>query len=220
MFKLFRKKKVTIDSIKIPKFGLKEVENTKEEQAFVNQEQTLVLLKNFFDLEPDLPTIKDIDFLRKFYRELIAPNGGALIEVDLLQLKGFATVKTIFKFPMDPKGMAYVGSITIPFENYSYVVKVQAAEVGMTGMRDAVILDKLMGTKEVFIGDDDEIKNWFSDPYDSEITNPGLRNKSDARQYDAEFPEHPLSLVRKMLDNIEQEIVFDTKLTEIAKFDK
>jgi hypothetical protein len=219
MFKFFRKKKVTIDSIKVPNFGWESLENTKGEQAFVNPEQTTVLVINFFDLKPDLPTIKDIDFLRKFYRELIAPNGGALIEVDLLQLKGFAAVKTIFKFPMETRGMAYVASITIPFEDYSYVIKIQAPEVGVTGMRDAVILDRLMGTEEVFL-ENDELQNWFSDPYDSEIKSSGIRNKSDARQYDAEFPDHPLSRVREIFSIIESKIEFDTELTKIAKFDK
>ncbi len=47
--------------------------------------------------------------------------------------------------------MAYIASITIPFENCSYVVKIQADEIGITGMRDALILDRLHKAGEVEI---------------------------------------------------------------------
>ena len=57
-------------------------------------------------------------------------------------------IKTIFKFPQDPTGMTYLGSYTIPFKKYSYVIKIQAPELGVTGMRDSIIAAKFLATNE------------------------------------------------------------------------
>jgi hypothetical protein len=59
--------------------------------------------------------------------------------------------------------MIYIASITIPFENCSFVIKIQANEVDVTGIRDSAILGKLMASGEVEFGDEGLI-NWFAIP--------------------------------------------------------
>ncbi|KXX69333.1 hypothetical protein [Flammeovirga sp. SJP92] len=219
MMKLFNRKKININSISIPDFGWTLVEDQKGIKQWVNPEQTIALSLNFFDFEPDLPTINQIDELRSFYRNQIVSYNGGLIEVNNIQLKEYKAVKTIFKLPQEPTGMTYIASFTIPFEKYSYVVKIQAPEVGVTGMRDSVIATKLMNENQISIGENG-YEGWFKDPYDLSFNQGTMMNKSEEKQYDIEFPEHPLSQARKILDIIASEISFSAELEKIKKFEK
>jgi hypothetical protein len=106
--------------------------------------------------------------------------------------------------------MAYIASITIPFENCSYVVKIQADEIGITGMRDALILDRLHKAGEVEI-EEENIKNWFEDPYDPDFRQGTLMNQSELEKYDPEFPEHPLSVARSLIRSTAETIIFKKK---------
>ena len=88
--------------------------------------------------------------------------------------------RTIFKFPMSPSGIAYIGSVTLPFRDYSYVIKIQAAEVGVTGMRETIVADKLIREKKITI-DDNGYEGWVRDPYDPLITEGILMSLSDPK---------------------------------------
>lgn len=217
--KLFNRKKANIDLIFIPNFEWLVQKGQKNVKVWINPEETVALSLHFFDLVPDLPSIKDVNILRDFYRENISQNSGALVKVDMIELKGFTTVKTIFKFPQDPTGMTYLASLTIPFANYSYVIKIQAAEVGITGMRDSLVLSEFMADDKVSL-EDDKIVGWFADPYDDSIKEGLLMNKSEQEIYDSQFPEHPLSQARGLLKQIEEEIEFNEKLEKLDKFEK
>lgn len=219
MIKLFRRNKITIKSISIPDFGWNLEKNNSGIIQWINAEQTMALSVNFFDLQPDIPTSKNIEVLRDFYRTQIAAANGGLVEVELIQLNGIDVVRTIFKIPQEPSGMTYLASLTIPFKNYSYVVKIQAPEVGATGMRDSSIAMKLMSKGEISIGEEG-YEGWAADPYDSEFKVGALMNKSEAVEYDEQFPNHPLSQVRQLLPKLEQEIHFSEAVLKTDKFKK
>lgn len=228
MFNFFKKRKpvekpantnpVNINSISIPTFGWDIVEKNDGEIVWVNPEQSALISIYFFNIPPDLPTIKDIDALRSFHRS-VADSGGGIIEVSTFNLKGFPSVKTIFKFPQPEKGMSYLASVTIPFENCSFVIKTQAVEVGTTGIRDAFVLDKFLESGEVTF-DDNGLKNWFEDPYDPTFKEGTPMNKSEKEEYDAEFPEHPLTKVRNMINQAIEEVVFRDELKDLPIFNK
>lgn len=210
----FRRNQVDINSITFPTFGWNKVQETAEIKQWMNPEQTLSLSVNFFKIKPDLPTVQDIQFLRKFYRDqLIAANGG-LIQVDLIQLDDYKVVQTIFKIKQEPTGMTYLASLTIPFKNYSYVIKITAPELGMTGMRDTVI------SARWFEDPNNDNQSWMADPYDPMVSEGVPMNKSEEEQYDAQFPNHPLSQARKLLKAIEAEVVFSQKFQKVKKFKK
>ena len=219
MIKLFKKNKVNINSISIPKLDWNLDKNDKKIKQWINPEQTVALSVNFFELKPDLPTISNIANLRDFYRDQITAHNGGLVEVDKINLKGYDLIRTIFKIPQEPTGMTYIASLTIPFENYSYVVKIQAPEFGTTGMRDNVVAMKLLNEGKISIGDNG-YEGWFNDPYDSEIKEGVLMNISEEKKYDADFPNHPLTQARILLDKIESEIKFGDELEKIGKFKK
>lgn len=219
MLNFFNRKKVNIHSISIPDFGWEKGKDDKGIKQWIHPEQAIAVSINFFDAKPDIPTTKDIHSLRAFYRNQIATHNGGLVQVDFIDLKGYKAIKTIFKIPQKPSGMVYLASFTIPFEKCSYVIKIQAPEEGMTGMRDSIIAQKLMKENKISIGDHGYV-GWFKDPYGLEINENNLMNKSEEERYDIEFPEHPLSLARNLLQQIESEIEFESSLEKINKFKK
>lgn len=217
MFSLFKKPKATINSISIPNFGWEQVKNDAEIQQWINPEQSIALSINFFDLKPDLPTATNVDLLRNFYRDQLVAHNGGLIETNLISLKSYSLIKTIFKIPQQPTGMTYLASLTIPFKKCSYVVKIQAVEVGATGMRDTVVSTQLLTEGKIDLGGDD-FEGWFADPYDPSIKEGTPMNLSEDIAYDAMFPKHPLSQARSLLSKIESQIIFADELAKYKRF--
>jgi hypothetical protein len=110
------------------------------------------------DIEADLESIEEV---RDFYRKACASAGQAIIEVDTLTVDDCPAVRTMVKVPQQPSGMTYVGAITLPFRDFSYVVKVQCPEAGTTGVRDAIILDRMLAAGRVRIGESGKMVGWM-----------------------------------------------------------
>ena len=91
---------------------------------------------HLFLRQPDLPSPLRAQSLRDLYRAQLAAAGGGIVEVELENFEALPNVRAIFKFPQKPSGMSYLASLTLPFRNFSYVLKVQCEEAGMTGVRD------------------------------------------------------------------------------------
>lgn len=219
MFSLFKKNKANIKSIEVPDFGWQKVNESDAIIQWINPEETVGVSINFFDLAPDLPTITDLDALRRYYRQSIAAVHGGIIAIDILELKNIPTVSTIFKIPQQPSGITYLAAVTIPFENCSYVVKVQCAEWGTTGIRDAVIGQKLLANGTVTVGANG-YENWFSDPYDDTFQGGTLMNQSEQSIYDKEFPDHPLTQARIIVEQLSKGLIFKPELEQLNPFTK
>lgn len=219
MFSFFKKSHVSIRSVVIPTFGWQEIESNPAVIKWLSPNQDAILSINFFNLKPDLPTIKNDKVIRDFYRAQLAPANGGLVQVDIVDIKGIAGVKSIFKIKQQDAPMVYLASITLPFENYSFVIKIQAIESGITGMRDAVILNKLIASGEVQIKGQ-ETEGWFADPYDDSHCCGILMNKSEQQLYDSDFPDHPLSVNRSLIEQIQKDIFFEPEIFKISKFNR
>ena len=219
MFSLFKRKKISISSISIADFGWTMTKDGKSVIQWINPEQTIAVSINFFEIPPDIPTITNIDILRKFYRDSISKVHGGLIEVELSKKDKISFIKTIFKLPQEHTGMTYIASLTIPFETCSFVLKVQAAEIGATGIREALIADRLISTNIISLGDDG-YSNWSVDPYDNDFKGGALMNKSEHYIYDSEFPNHPLTQARHLITQIENGIQWKPELETLSAFDK
>jgi hypothetical protein len=217
MFNLFRSKKTNIDAITIPDFGWEARKDEASVKLWVNAEHPIALSLNFFDQKPDIPTLTDIAALRSFYRTMALQAHGGIIEVTLIDLQGYAAVKTVLKIPQEQKGTTYLVSLTIPFRACSFVVKVQAMEVDATNMRGTLVLDQLMETGLVKLTDNG-LEGWNMDPYDPHFREGRLMNLSERQGYDAQFPEHPLSLARGYMDLVLAEMRFATTLEKVARF--
>jgi hypothetical protein len=164
-----------------------------------------------YPIPPDIGAdLNDIESIRFRYRQLANEVGFGIIEVETVIVNDCKAVRTLFKAAQQPTGRTYVGSLTFPFRDFSYVLKVQCAEFGTTGIRDSLILDTMMGSGEVEIDmESDRITGWLDDPYNPREIEPMTRNKSERPEYDAQFPDHPLSRARWVLNHLEQSVNID-----------
>lgn len=174
---------------------------------------------NYFNIPPDLPTMQDVDVLRNMYRSQVSEAQAGIVEAEIKTIGGFQAVRLIIKMSMGNFGMFYLGSLTFPFENCSYVLKIEHSEQGATGVREAIIGNELMASGQVTITDDG-FEGWAKDPYQADFKGGLLMNLSEAEKYDERFPDHPLSLVRKELDYMEKHLMFHPDLAQIPSFSK
>lgn len=159
-----------------------------------------------FNRIPDIAAdIADAGALRAFYRTTAESNGLAMIEVDSTQVAGLSAVRTILKARLQPRGFAFIGSFTLPFADRSYVLKVQGIERGITGAREAAVLLIQEQPVEADEGTG-KLIGWEQDPYDTAHRGPFMRNRADDEKYDATFPDHPLSRVRRHLQQLSEEL--------------
>ena len=148
--------------------------------------------------------------LRAFYRRLADPAGLGIIEIDTVTVADCLAIRTIFKAAPASGGRVYLGGLTFPFRDFSYVLKSQCEERGPTGMRDTVVYMQMMESGETGIDEATEtMTGWLDDPYNPFEKGPMTRNKSERREYDAQFPQHPLSRLRRVIDHLERTVVID-----------
>ena len=92
--------------------------------------------------------------------------------------------------------MQYNLTMHMDINEYALNIQVFCDEVGMTGMRESVIIEKLINEGVVKMPN---MEGWFKDPYDSEFRNGILMNMSELQEYDTMFPNHPLSILRNIV---------------------
>lgn len=181
---------------------------------WIHPEEPVDVWVQFFGMRPDLPTRKDLPALRAFYRQRMAANGGGIVAIEAATIASLSAVHTLFKYPQDPKGVAYVGSFIIPFRDCSYVLKVQALDRGITEAREAVVMQQLLEAEKI----DADGSGWAQDPYESSFQEGALLNLAEAEAYDAQFPKHPLSLVRHHLRLLADNCQADPILQSLPSF--
>ena len=173
----------------------------------------------YFDLPPDIPVaLGAIDELRRFFRMLVTDAGGGLVELDVVTLDGLPSIRQIVKLPQPGGGMTYVGTYTIPRLSFSYVVKLQCEERGVTGLRESAILDQALAQGRVALSKDEGMTGWAADPYDPEFEAEVLRNQAEDERYDKDFPDHPLSRLRRGLRDVATSVSFAESIKSAADF--
>jgi hypothetical protein len=211
--------RTSIQSLQFDTSGWTVEQETPDVIKWTNDKSQFLSL-HFFAKKPDIPcALERMDTLRAAYRQGLSQSSGALISADRVVNNGLECVQLIFKTPRQPHGMVYVGSLTFPFADCSYVAKIQCAEFGTSGVRDSFVLDAMLKDGSVSVNPiTKEIEGWSADPYDPQFTAPLLRNRSDDRQYDAQFPDHPLTAVRQILTGILRSVGADDALMAADKF--
>jgi hypothetical protein len=157
----------------------------------------------FFPIPPDLPmNACSEEELCQFFSSMMDGTESKLVELHLIAVDGQPSVQSIIKSPQQPTGMTYVGSIIVPFRDFSFVVKVQCQERGMTGMREAMIL----------------IEIWAKGGEDRDASGLPVGFSPDDPKYDAKFPLHPLSRLRAVLRHIEKSMRLDATVKQLPSF--
>ena len=155
----------------------------------------------FFGLPPDLPKNQlTIDTFIYQYLDIIGENA---VEAGIESVAEIPAVRAIGKMAQETTGMAYVGSYTFPFRDFSYVIKIQCEEQGMTGIRETILFDKLISKGEITLDDSGNIVGEFL---------------TDNAIYDDEFPDHPLSRCRRGLHLIKSSITVTEQVRQHPLF--
>lgn len=192
----------TLDSIKLD-LSSWVLDQREEFMAVWTDDDGDVLALNFFPLPPDVPTNVDLVRLRDDFRQKTAAQGAGIIEVDAAEVDGIDCIWLILKARPASTGALFQGSCIIPRQDFSFVVRVQGREAGEGGPRDATVMQATLPRAES--GDArggtpaGRIEGWFKDPYDERFDATALRTLADDEKYDAQFPGHALSRVRRKL---------------------
>jgi len=164
---------------------------------------------NYFDQVPDLPAaLDDIASLRHGLAHLTS-EVGCLVEAHVVHLGPVPTLLQIVKLPIpnQPSGQAFLASFTVVKANASAVLKFQAVEQGMTGMREAVLMAQ--------VGFD----NWFQPhPYAPEVQGKLPFHVGDDPRFDAQFPQHPLSRARAWAHHVARTGQVDPRFAALPDF--
>ena len=210
---------ISLDAIKFHLPEAAQLEHTDEKTMVWELASGDVIALYLFPIPPDIAApLDDIDGLRNFYRSIATAANLGIIEIDMLLASGQGVVKTIFKVPQTPSGMLYLGTLTIPFRDFSYVIKCQYAETGVTGIRDSCVLQQMLANHELAFNEQGEMPGWMRDPYDEKIQSPVMMNCAEEAKYDREFPDHPLSRVRVVLDEILASLRFDADMSQYPPY--
>lgn len=95
-------------------------------------------------------------------------------------------------------GNTYTMNMNIRIGNSIQFVNCDFREVGTTGMRENIVFPVLMNKGKV----DSDFKGWEKDPYDPDFKKGFLMNKSEKKTFDEQFPDHPLSELRRLAEYI------------------
>ncbi len=210
----------SINSIAFDLPDCRELEASPEQIDWIVEASKAFLTLHYFAKAPDLPApLTNIELIRDAYRQQAAQAGGGVISIEPLEIQKLLLLELIFKFPQEPQGMTYIGSLTLPFAALSYVIKIQCEELGVTGLREALIVNQFMESGQLALdAEKGVVLGWAADPYKKDYQGPCLRNRAEAEIYDRDFPEHPLSRLRDLLSKIKSTLKFDKELYSLKAF--
>lgn len=194
-----KEEKGGIHAVTFSDFGWKKRQETAYEISWEHPSYPAILSVNYIDVSPDISYDSPVESLRDLYRWMAGMRETGIIKVDAAEIGNIRYIETIMKHPRAEGGVQYIGALTIPFDDESYVIRVQAIEKGDTGFREATIASQLLASGLISIDANGVTIGWNADPYDPNLSEGFLMNRSEDEQYDVQFPEHPLTIIRTKL---------------------
>ncbi len=163
------------------------------------------LIVRFIEAPPDIPAdAGSVEDLVAFYRHLLGDSGGRLVEVRVVDAVGCRAVRTLLSVPQQPSGRTYIGSLTLPFRDFSFVIKCQCAEGGPTGLKAALLFDRSRAANEPMTVEGGRFHI------------PGF--DVDDPKHDAEFPHDPVARARRVLDHVARSLVVAAEVRQLPGF--
>ncbi|MBO4481105.1 MAG: hypothetical protein J5719_00955 [Bacteroidales bacterium] len=125
-------------------------------------------------------------------------DNQALIEVkNGWTSNGQKIIHSIVKTHMSPAGVNYFVRANVFEKDTIFEIRATFEETGLTGQRDATILEL---AREQGVVSMEDPSSWMFDPYDPSLKRPYLMNLSEQEQFDEYFPEHPLTQARRFVN--------------------
>jgi hypothetical protein len=160
--------------------------------------------------EDDVPRLADVTNLRHAARALAEENGGGLIEAEPVVTAAFGTGGRLIYKRLRGRCYSFTGMLWFAVDGHWPLWTSVYGEGGLSGIREAVVTAQLMSSGRLTAGTYES--GWAADPYDASycgVDRSCLRFLSDAPEYDAQFPAHPLTRVRAVLDALSRELTID-----------
>ena len=98
----------------------------------------------------------------------------------------------------------------VSLERIPLVCTIVAGEHGTTGVREAIVTATLVEQGKLTL--EEYRRSWAQDPYEpayAGVDPSVLRSVSDDKVYDEQFPDHPLTKVRRVLSMLPANIQLD-----------
>jgi hypothetical protein len=128
-------------SIRFQTSGLNVRKDEPDRQLWLNPFNDVLELRAFA-LAPDIPvSLRDARALRAFYDAGAATQNAEVVELEVRDVRGVPSIWLVLTQPVKPRGTQYVGSLTLPFAQGSFVMKMQAIEVLTVRESDDPTLD-------------------------------------------------------------------------------
>jgi hypothetical protein len=181
-----------------PLEGWSEVEQTQQMKVWQDVDGDALSFAR--DVTFGFPDLSDENAVRRRCRELAQDAKAGLVQADVVATPDGPAVMFIYK-RLDMPAFVFTGMLVVaPASTSSSVWTIVARERGTTGVREALITANLMAQGK--LTPESHKKSWTKDPYDPEysgVDRRTLRYLSDDESYDSQFPQHPLSKVRRQL---------------------
>ena len=191
MFKSFFKKKVSLADIDVRDLPYEGISNNAKVWRTPYGD---AIGAYFFNVTPDCPRdLSKSEALHEFYSKQLDAVNGDVVEVTSSLIGNIPVIALIVKVPQEPSGMTYLSSVTIACKKFSFVVKSQCQEHGVTGMRETALFAK----NDLEMGEDFDF---------------------DSSEFDKDFPEHPVSRARVIRDIILSNIELEESITSSEPF--
>jgi hypothetical protein len=136
-------------------------------------------------------------------RNVAGGQQGGLVELKTVHCAKNKAVRFIYK-RLQGLGYVFTGMFFVRTASGPVVWTIVDGERGMTGVREAVVTARLIESRALNTRED--LENFLApDPYD--VASLGVDSRvrcfaSDSEEYDSLFLDHPLSNVRRVLDDL------------------
>ena len=190
--------------VRLPIPGWSECPQAGDIRSWLNNDQEAITLTVHTRSYPSLERGEELE-IRNWTREFAKVRGGGLIEVRTRHLEASFILKTL-KMP----AYFYTGLLLKRTSDMWVIWTTTACELGTTGVREAVVTAALMN--EGKLAPQDYELRWAQDPYEPAyrgVDKSVLRFMSDDEAYDEQFPQHPLSKVRRVLATLSSDVKYD-----------
>jgi tetratricopeptide (TPR) repeat protein len=157
----------------------------------------------------NMPELGNLDAMRRYYRDRMRRARAAVISCDCIRIGDLHGLKTILKAPAgNGRAMSYTAELLVSIRDRVVALIVSGIEFAITGIREAAVLQELAKSgspQQLEQLNRSEIPlEWKFERYE-----PGTRGEfayllSDDEGYDQRFPWHPLTVVRRRMNWLEQ----------------
>ena len=153
-------------------------------------------------LQNGLPSLSDEDAVRRYCRKLAESGKAGLVEAGTAATAMGSAIKLIYK-KLEIPAFRFTGMLIVFLPKATCIWTIVAGEHGTTGVREALVTAGLLNEGKLTV--ESYEASWAQDPYDSSycaVDRSTLRYLSDDEAYDQQFPQHPLSKVRRELHRL------------------